>query len=393
METKMKLLAVISSLEGGGAERQMAILLKGLDRTRFQSVLCLFNRHGPYLDELPDGLPIHDLQKSSKRDFPKLVCRLAALIPAVKPDVVFSKLQYTNIITATAHKLSRQRIPIVLSEETNPREALRYASYPQLRRRLLKWAYRQADAVITPSEGVASVLQADFGVSDCQLKVTPNAIELERIRTLSSEEIAPHPFFEALDPVVVTAGRLTTPKGYPYLLRAIALVNEKIPCRLLILGDGEQKEELTRLASELGISDRVAFCGFQKNPFKFMARADVFVLSSLWESFGNVLIEAMALGVPVVSTRAPYGPEEIIQDGKTGLLVPPGEAGALSEAILQILADSQFKKQLAQGGRLAAEKYDAKAIVIHYETIFAALAGSSLLRQKSISEVQAGTEQ
>jgi glycosyltransferase involved in cell wall biosynthesis len=376
MGAKIKLLTVISSLGGGGAERQMAILLKRIDRSRFVPVLCLFNRRGPYLDELPIDLPIYDLKKRSRWDLPKLVWKLATLIRAVKPDILFSKLQYTNIITVAAHKLSRQKIPLVLGEETNYRAALQYATHSGTRFQLFKWAYPQADAIVTPSYRIASLLQADLGLEDYKVKVIPNAVELDRVRELARQEVQ-HPFFETPEPLLVAAGRLVVSKGYPYLLKAMKYINEKIHCKLLILGEGEERESLERLASELDLSDKIAFCGFQKNPFKFMVHADVFVLPSLWESFGNVLIEAMALGVPVVATSAPYGPEEIIENGKTGLLVPPGSAEALAEAILQVLTDSGLKKKLAQGGQLAAERYDAKTIVGQYEALFAELAARS----------------
>jgi glycosyltransferase involved in cell wall biosynthesis len=360
----------------------MAILLKHLDRSLFLPALCLFNRYGPYLDELPADVSVIDLGKRSKWDFLRLIWNLAYTIRATRPDVVLAKLQYANIITAAARKVSRPRIPLVLCEEINLREALPHATYPKLRARLLRWTYREADAVVTPSSGVASVLRSDFAVENRKLNVIPNAIELEHIRELAGETVT-HPFLESPEPVVVSVGRLTVQKGYTHLLRAIALVNAKVPCRLLILGDGEKRKELEELVTELGISDKVCFCGFQKNPFKFMSRTRAFVLSSLWESFGNVLIEAMALGLPVISTRAPYGPEDIIQDGETGILVPPGDPKALGEAILRVLTNSDIKRMAEAGFRVAA-KYDASTTVKRYETLLFELVDCTLRKQRNI---------
>jgi len=270
----------------------------------------------------------------------------------------------------------------VLCEEINLREALPHTTYPNLRARLLKWTYREADAVVTPSSGVASVLRSDFAVEDRKLNVIPNAIELEHIRELAGERVT-HPFLESPEPVVVSVGRLTVQKGYTHLLRAIALVNAKVPCRLLILGDGEKRKELEELTAKLGISDKVCFCGFQQNPFKFMSRTNAFVLSSLWESFGNVLIEAMALGLPIVSTRAPYGPEDIIQDGETGILVPPGDPKALGEAILRVVTNGDIKR-MAEAGFHAAAKYDASATIKRYETLLFELVNCTRRKQRNI---------
>ncbi len=140
--------------------------------------------------------------------------------------------------------------------------------------------------------------------------------------------------------------------------------------RLVILGDGGKRSNLEKLARQLGIERQVTFLGFQTNPFKYLARSDIFVLSSLWEGFALVIVEAMACGIPVISTRCPSGPDEIITDGVNGLLVPVADETALAEAILRLLKDKKLAVKLAQAGTKRAEDFAITKIIKQYEAIF-----------------------
>jgi glycosyltransferase involved in cell wall biosynthesis len=143
-------------------------------------------------------------------------------------------------------------------------------------------------------------------------------------------------------PVILAVGRLTKAKDYPTLFRAFSLVRQVRPAKLLVLGEGEERSNLERLAIELGIQNDVSMSGFVDNPFAFMAKASVFVLSSAWEGFGNVLVEALACGCPVVATDCPSGPREILDNGRYGRLVPVGDHEALAKAILETLDNPDF---------------------------------------------------
>lgn len=143
-----------------------------------------------------------------------------------------------------------------------------------------------------------------------------------------------------------------------------------MPIRLMVLGEGELKETLIDEVGRLELKDKIAFLGFQDNPFKYISRARVFVLSSSYEGFGNVLIEAMALGIPVVSTRCPSGPEEIIQDGINGILVPPDDEQALAESIRTLLVREDLRSRIAKAGRERAEDFRARKIACEYEDVF-----------------------
>src|SRR6185369_7788029 len=171
-------------------------------------------------------------------------------------------------------------------------------------------------------------------------------------------------------PLLVACGRLKALKGFDYLLDALVEVRKTIPASLWIIGEGEQRAALETKIKRLRLEDSVKLLGFQQNPFKYMAAADLFVLSSLYEGFGNVIVEAMACGVPVVATDCPYGPGEIIEDGKNGILAPPANALALAAAILRVLKDESMREKLSFEGRDRANDFDAQTIADAYGELF-----------------------
>jgi glycosyltransferase involved in cell wall biosynthesis len=163
-------------------------------------------------------------------------------------------------------------------------------------------------------------------------------------------------------PTIITVGRLVYQKDHDTLLRAFALARSRLDASLVLVGQGPLQDELTTLARELGISDRVIFAGWQQNPFAWMANADLFVLSSRFEGFGNVVIEAMACGLPVVSTDCPSGPSEILANGDAGILVPVGDVHAMADAMCAVLQDGKLRKQLADKSQRRAPEFDISVI-------------------------------
>jgi glycosyltransferase involved in cell wall biosynthesis len=173
-----------------------------------------------------------------------------------------------------------------------------------------------------------------------------NPINLERVTQLAREP-AEHPWFEDADiPVVLGVGRLVPQKDFPTLMRAFALVRQQRPARLVILGQGRGRPELEALARSLGLEHDLWMPGIALNPYRYMARAAVFALSSAWEGFGNVLLESLACGRPIVSTDCPSGPAEILGNGRFGRLVPVGDAPAMASAILESLAGNHQPDRL-----------------------------------------------
>jgi glycosyltransferase involved in cell wall biosynthesis len=203
-----------------------------------------------------------------------------------------------------------------------------------LRMRML---YPSADAVVAVSNGVAQDLKKNAGLSPSLLRVIPNPVITPELIS-KSQEPQDHPWFtEGAAPVLLGVGRLTRQKDFPTLLRAFALVRKSRPCRLMILGEGQDRASLESLTAELGIRDDVTMPGFVDNPYAYMSKSALLVLSSRWEGSPNVLTEALALGTPVVSTDCPSGPEEILDHGRFGPLVPMGHPDAMAHAILTTL--------------------------------------------------------
>ncbi|WP_438317029.1 glycosyltransferase [Candidatus Caldatribacterium sp. SIUC1] len=332
----MKLALFLPSLRGGGAERVMVNLARGFVERGLQVDLVLAKAEGPYLSQVPKEVPVVDLGAR------RVLCSLPGLIRYLRreqPQAMLSALNHANIVAIWAKFLARVKTRLVVSEHSTLSFSTENA--PSVRAKfmpfLIRVFYPYADAVVAVSRGVAEDLIARTGLPAEKIKVIYNPVVTPELFT-KAEEPLDHPWFrQGEPPVVLGVGRLTKPKDFPTLIRAFALVRKERPARLMILGEGEERPNLEILVRKLGLEGEVALPGFVENPYKYMKRAAVFVLSSRWEGFGNVLVEAMALGTPVVATDCPSGPAEILEDGKWGRLVPMGNHEALAEAILQVL--------------------------------------------------------
>ncbi len=364
-----KILFVIPSFSGGGAERVLINILKYIDRKRFNPLVVTFTLDNDYRDELPDDLDIRCLGKKNALDSFRLVLKLAKIIRKEKPSLIVSFLSYTNYLTIAASKLSRTGKPVVISERNTLSKSLSWTRFGFLKRILTNLLYRYAAGIITVSEGVKEDLCGNFKVSGDKCRVIYNPVDIEKIDRLAKENIE-HPWYREDIPVVAACGRLIPQKNYPLLLKAMAGVMKKTAARLVILGTGGKQMELERLAGTLGIEENVFFAGFKKNPYKYIAGSDIFVLSSDWEGCPNALLEAMACGTAVISTSCPSGPKEILSDGLNGILVPVGDIKAMADGVLRLIRDENFRKSLAQEGKKRCRDFDVKKIVKEYEKVF-----------------------
>jgi glycosyltransferase involved in cell wall biosynthesis len=231
----------------------------------------------------------------------------------------------------------------------------------------IRWLYPAIEQIVTVSEGVADDTAQIARLPREQIRVIRNPVitpDLERLATAP----CPHAWLadDAKSPVIIGAGRLQRQKDFPTLLRAFSRVRQQRPCRLLILGEGAGRKALESLAQRLGLrlgtDGDLELPGYQANLYAWLARADLFVLSSAWEGSPNVLTEALALGIPVVATDCPSGPREILADGRYGPLVPVGDVEALADAMLKTLADPLPADQLKQ----AVSDYHQSASVSAY---------------------------
>lgn len=287
---------------------------------------------------------------------------LAEYLVNYRPSVLFSATPYLNLEAVLARRLAKVPTQIVVSEHSHFAVSL-----PKLMRRArvlapaMRRAYLQADGIIAVSRGVAEGLVHSLGIPKERIAVIYNPVVGEDLFKRMREPVD-HPWFcgQAI-PVVVAVGRLARQKDYPTLLRAFAMLRRQRVVRLAILGSGNDRVRgrLESLAENLGVAADVAFLGFIPNPWPYIARANLLVLSSLWEGLPTVLIEALACGTPVVSTDCPSGPAEILEGGRYGRLVPVGDAEALAAAMAETLDHSPEPERLRER---AADFDEARAI-------------------------------
>jgi glycosyltransferase involved in cell wall biosynthesis len=363
---------VLTELIGGGAERSMLSVIDSLDRRRFEPSLILFERrieHDP-----PEGVPIHVLPRKGLGGPGRMLSRvfeLAALAAGEELDLLVSFLTGPNLVTTLAAR--RAGIRSVISERSAPSMVLSRANRqlraPQLWSLLVRAIYPRASRVLANTEGARQELIARFHVPPDRVSVVPNPVDLERIRTLAGAapgDLGPHGL-----PLIVHVARFTYAKDHETLLRAFALVREARPSALVLVGSGEDEARVRELCACLGLDRDVIFTGFTKNPYQYLARATLSVLSSRFEGLPNALIEAMALGIPIVSTDCPYGPRELLGDGHGGgMLVPVGDPPALAAAIVALLDDEPKRRALGAAGLARAETFDLPRVARRYETLF-----------------------
>jgi glycosyltransferase involved in cell wall biosynthesis len=302
-------------------------------------------------------------------DFFPLVVRLAKVIASERPFLIISFLTYTNYLTLFSRLLSRKHIPVIVSERNTLSISLKNDKLYSIKSIIIKKLYPHAARIITVSKGAKKDLSNFLSLHAEKVSVIHNATDNIAIERLKREDID-HPWFQGDIPVLMACGRLAFLKNYPLLFKAFAKVQQYVKAKLLVLGEGEEKCSLENLVRELGIQDNVIFLGFQRNPYKFMVKARLFILSSSWEGFPNVLIEAMACGVPVISTRCPSGPDEIITNGVNGLLVPVGDVDALATVIKRLLRDDTLRRRLSKAGRRRAQEFRVERMIAEYEKVF-----------------------
>ncbi len=368
---KTKILIVLPLMDGSGVVTVMSLLARSLDRARYEPILVLFNKTGRFVDRVPGDIEIIDLEKRGRWSFFALIFKLRRIVKERKPHIVLSSLYYPNIVSILATLFSRVRCKTILCEHSHYRRLLRHKPFRRLAKLLMFFTYRRADRIICVSDGVRVPLLEDFKIEPDRAQVIYNPIDIEETLSLADEAVA-HRFFDGEDGrcVIVTVGRLTRQKNHELLIDAVARCRRQVPARLLIVGEGECEHRLRRRVDRLGLGDHVDFVGFQPNPFKWMKRADIFVLSSSWEGFGVVLVEAMVCGTPCVSTDCDSGPNEIVVHDRSGKLVPEGDVDALSRAIVEVAVDGDLRGGLAREGSKAARRFDHSLIVERYDEVF-----------------------
>jgi glycosyltransferase involved in cell wall biosynthesis len=368
---RLKVCFVLPSLAGGGAERAAVLILNALDDQRWERWMYLFAREGPYLSEVAPEIQLADSTATRSR-----VGRWRALrrfVRRVRPDVVVAFLSYFSVLCAT--RAAGVRARVVFVQQTPLSAFLADTDYhwsrPWDRRAftaVTRIGYAAANLVVATSRGVADDLVQAFGVKEARVRVVPNPVDIRAISVAAREAIDPAHASLWTSPAIVAAGRLAEAKNYPLLIEAMSLLRQRLPARLFILGQGDQEAALRQLIQARGLGDAVHLCGFQANPWKYIARADVFALTSRYEGFGNVLVEAMACGVPVVATSSP-GTRDIVTSGEDGWLVERHEPSVVAASLEQVLGDHALRGRMSEAARRHAERYRTGTVALAYDRV------------------------
>lgn len=339
-----KVTLYIPSMSGGGAERVMLALANGLAEKDIQVDLLLNRVDGPYLKDASKKVNIVNLNTS--RVLSSIV-PLSKYLRREKPDAILSAMNYVNIITVIAQIISGSNTKVVLSEHGNLTESKKNLGHIKslIITSLMRWAYTKPHAIVAVSDGVGDALVNELKIDRSKITTIYNPIFSENLIERSTELVSHSWLNENSTPLILAVGRLTPQKDFATLIHAFKKVIKKKDCNLIILGEGRLRPELEELVKDLDLQDNVQLPGFVNNPYAWMSSADLFVLSSIHEGFGNVIVEAMACGTPVVSTDCNSGPSEILEDGRWGELVPPGNIELLAKAIIKSL-NTPNKKDL-----------------------------------------------
>lgn len=311
---------------------------------------------------IPLLLPILFSKKPPKTI--RYLADLTAYLVREKPHALLSAKTHANLVAIWATKSPESHTRVVISERSTISTVIQNSRKWRWRyvRPLIQRVYKKADRITAVSNGVAEDISSDIGLSRARISTIYNPILTEHINTQSSLPI-PHPWCEdAAIPIILGVGRLVPAKDFSTLVKAFAHVHETYSARLIILGEGRERQSLEHLATQLGVTSDFLLPGFEDNPYAYMSRASVFVLSSQLEGLPNALMEALACGCPIVSTDCRSGPQEILANGKFGSLVPVGDDRAMAHAILATLNDPPRSKQL----QARAAEFDIDTIAEQY---------------------------
>lgn len=352
-DDRSKRLAVFASFSGqGGVERMLVHLIQGFCAQGYQVDLLLVRTQSAHLNDLPEGVRCIPL---GPRHTWLASFALARWLRRERPPVLLAVKDRAGRAAVIARALAATDTRLVLRLGTNLSAALSSSNPLKRWLRLLpiRRLYPAIEQIVAVSEGVAEDTAMIARLPRSQIRVIRNPVITPRLAELAAAP-CPHPWLAetASIPVIIGAGRLQRQKDFPTLLRAFSRVKQQRACRLLIIGDGRGRDSLAALAKTLGLrlgaDGDLELPGFQTNLYAWLARADLFVLSSAWEGSPNVLTEALALGIPAVATDCPSGPRELLDDGRYGPLVPVGDSEAMASAMLQTLDEPLPASRLKQ---------------------------------------------
>ena len=386
----VKLLMLITSLAGGGAEKVASELSLNLSSSISRRIVTLTDEISYPVNEPPISINFTFGRPKFLSIFYTMIfgtIKYRRILNKYKPDVSMSFLvldNFINVLSNIGNKKTKTIVSVHIALSMKFRNSLldRFAKY------LIEMLYNRADLLIAVSEGVKQELIQDFNINPSKVKVVYNPVDVEKIENLAKEGVTDEQWFNGKVPIIITMGRLAKQKGQWHLIRAFSEVRERKQCKLVIRGNGELREYLESLVSDLNLANDVKFLGWQDNPFKYISRASLFVSSSLWEALPYALTEALACGCPIIATDCKYGPKEILGDSEYGILVPKmdgkcykasdpltSEEDYLANAIIKLLGDGNLRERYSEKAKKRAMDFDGEKSMKQYEGVFNLLIG------------------
>ena len=360
----MRCTLIIHSLNSGGAERVISNMANYWAAKGWEINLLTFDDNSkktfydvdPKISHIPLGIagyspnPIMGIWNNLTR-----IQSLRTVIIKSKPNVVISFMNQTNEIVLLATRWLN--VPVVVSERNDPASQTTGKIWEQLR----QWTYPLADRIVVQTKRAGDYFSSKLQKRIC---VIPNPVLLPPDEQEISDKLS------SGKRSLIAMGRLVPQKGFDMLLEAMAKLKDRYPeWTLTILGEGELRSQLESLRNELGLGDRVHLLGRVKNPHVFLKQADIFIMSSRFEGFPNALCEAMACGLPVISTDCPNGPREIIRDGVDGILVPNEDVSALAVAMERLMCEEKERKRLAERAKEVTERFGLEKVMLIWESL------------------------
>ena len=403
----MHIALVIRDLKGGGAERSVLWLARGLIDRGHRVDIVLLRTMIHYTEEVPQDAQLFvvdenadDLTEECAAPLLARMVRLHVPSPPVSwcqmagtlhwnlrclpsrrltrwtrgivsyleiesPDCILPNLSGAEAATLLASRLLGRHPPIV----PTIRVVVRHDRSWHLRSLMRQRLFSGAAHFVGVSQGVSDSVVSTMGVERNKITTIYNPVATSHLQSKSAALPDHSWFLDGGAPVILSAGRFTEQKGFSTLVRAFALVTAQRSCRLVILGEGRERSRLRRMVRRLGFADRVSLPGWVENPFAFMSRASLFVVSSIYEGFSRVLVEALACGCPCVSTDCPAGPAEILRNGEFGPLVPVGDASALAAAMHHVLTSPPDRRVLQE----RAAQFSVERTAVEYEVLLSGL--------------------
>lgn len=365
---KVRLLFVLPTLKGGGAERVVCNLMNGLNKDIFEINLFLFNKKGVYWNLIDKKINI--FLASKKENISKFSIISSLYKTGKDMDIIVASMELmpTYMAVMVAILLRKKvigwvhiNIDSILNDKN---KIIRFLH----RNILLKFFYNRLDRIIAVSNGAKENISKYLNDKNRnKVECIYNPIKIDKIKEKAKEELEE----KIKKPFIIGIGRLERQKNFILLIKAYRILLDRgIKHNLIILGQGSQKEYLINEVKKLNMEEKVEFLGFKENPYKYLNQADIFVQSSIYEGLPTVLIEALVLNVPVVATNCPDGANEILDNGKYGLLVKMNDEKALADAIEKILNDRDLQRKYKIKSKDGINRFDDKYITHLFEELF-----------------------